>query len=76
MANDELRAVSKSQNPQFRTPAMTVRTLVDHHDERGVGVEYCERLDLTQLLDRPVEVLSGGERQRVAIVCVASKAVT
>lgn len=74
LANDELRAVSKSQNPQFRHPAMPVRALLEHHDERGVSAEYVEKLDLTYLLDRPLEALSGGERQRVAIACVASKA--
>jgi len=50
-----------------------VSELLEKVDERNVLGELAEELELTKILDRPLDVLSGGELQRVAVAAALSR---
>ncbi len=50
-----------------------VSELLEKVDERNVLGELAEELELTKILDRPLNVLSGGELQRVAVAAALSR---
>lgn len=66
LANDELRAVVKPQRCKV-VEDRTVAEELAHFDERGCLAQVSEQLELTNLLDRQLNMLSGGEQQRLAI---------
>jgi len=65
----KLQAVLKPQYVDSipRVVKGTVGEVLNRFDQRGKLKEVTEELELTQILDRPLDVLSGGELQRVAI---------
>jgi ATP-binding cassette subfamily E protein 1 len=50
-----------------------VSELLEKVDERNVLGTLAEELELTKILDRPLDVLSGGELQRVAVAAALSR---
>jgi len=72
---DDLKTVLKPQYvdhiPKKIKPGHTVEKLLTKKDERNVGKETIENLELGNVLQREVAQLSGGELQRFAIAgCV------
>jgi ATP-binding cassette subfamily E protein 1 len=70
MSEGKLKVSSK---PQYvdkipKVVSGNVGELLEKVDERKVLDDLAERLELTQLWDRALNVLSGGELQRVAVV--------
>ena len=70
-------ALKTSMKPQYvdhipRTAKGTVAHFLNRRDERNSKDNIAERLELTKLMDRSIDMLSGGELQRfaIAVVCV------
>jgi ATP-binding cassette subfamily E protein 1 len=50
-----------------------VRELLERVGERGALGQVAQALELTHVLDRPMDALSGGELQRVAVAATLVK---
>ncbi|MHC1585839.1 MAG: ribosome biogenesis/translation initiation ATPase RLI [Candidatus Syntropharchaeia archaeon] len=64
--------IKTSHKPQYvdgipRVFKGRVSDLLERTDERGIGGDLIEKLNLTHLLSRDISSLSGGELQRIAI---------
>ena len=51
----------------------TGKELIEKFDDRGVGRELINDLELKNSIDQPLKDLSGGELQRIAVAVSASK---
>jgi len=69
LSQGKLKVVHKPQYVDILPKVVSgkVRTLLKRVDERGKLKEIVDRLQLTTIFDRSLDVLSGGELQRVAI---------
>ena len=71
---DNLKVATKPQLEASlvkRLAGKCVREVLTARDERGCLAECAERLQLTHLLDREIQLLSGGELQRFVICATA-----
>lgn len=58
---------------QRRLKGKKVGAMIRERDDRGKMEDFCNRLDLTHLLERDVDKLSGGELQRFVVACTLVK---
>lgn len=70
---DDIKAIIKPQYVDAIPRAVKgkVGDIIKRKDERGVVLDMSKQLQLTDVMDREVQVLSGGELQRFALCMVA-----
>ncbi len=75
IANKEARLSYKPQEVA-RIPRVfkgTVRELLEKTDETGKAMDFAEKLNVRDILNKMVDEISGGELQRVAVTAAMSK---